>query len=151
MPDEDSERTALLRESPSLERASYGAQNRGERIKTDPEDASPEDVNLSVNPSQSGAPPIAVRLKKVLWTTPYFLGLFWFNVLFSIPSIFFPAVASAKGLKPWEYGVASSVRKGAGLLAPVFTQIMISYLGLRWVAVIFQAAFGIQGVLMGVK
>lgn len=147
MTHEDDERTALVDSHPDID---YGARDPCERIDS----RGDGDADLAVerqrrNYPLSGVSAAVTCVKKELWAAPYFIGMFCFSALFAVPFTFFPAVASSKGLQAWEFGIAYSTRKAAGMLAPFTSQILVSYSSPKWGVVVSQAAFGVQGILFG--
>lgn len=150
MTHEDDERTALMHSHADVEQHDYGA-----RDPCEPNDSSGDGaVEFAVERHQRNYLLSCVFaavdcIKKEVWAAPYFIGMFCFSALFAVPFTFFPAVASSKGLQAWEFGIAYSTRKAAGMLAPFTSQILVAYSSPKWGVVVSQAAFGVQGVVFG--
>ncbi|KAL1419277.1 hypothetical protein MTO96_005366 [Rhipicephalus appendiculatus] len=153
LPD-DEELSPLLPDHPTCSRrATYGSQGDQERHSDDDDsdDAIRYFVRLDESRIGSRLKATLVQIKKESWCVPYLIGTFWFSALLAVPITFFPKVASEKGLPPWEFGLAFSVRKVFGMLSPAASLAMISYLSPKWGVIISQTVFGVQGILFGLS
>ncbi|KAL3245076.1 hypothetical protein MRX96_018219 [Rhipicephalus microplus] len=145
----DKELSPLLADQSTCSGRAYGS--RQERHSDDSDDAIRYFVRLDESRLGSRLKRTLVQIKRQSWCVPYLIGTFWFSALLAVPITFFPKVASEKGLPPWEFGLAFSVRKVFGMLAPAASLAMISYLSPKWGIVISQTVFGIQGILFGLS